>query len=211
MAIFLTEYQKVYEALKSAIISGEFSPGQRLPQRKLAERFDATTITVREAHLPCPHHPLTGGHAVEDFDPALPAQAGDHLPHSCRAVLDLEDEVSSPGRNQSLLRDRRVVFSLGVVYGTPAEQVERIPGMIREAIEEQDRTRFDRSNFQKYGDFSLVFESVYYLASPDYNVYMDTQERINLHILRRFREEGIEFAYPTRTVIVEGAAAAAED
>jgi small-conductance mechanosensitive channel len=33
---------------------------------------------------------------------------------------------------------------------------------------------------------------------------MDTQQAINLEICRRFSEEGIEFAYPTRTVYVRG-------
>ena len=49
MPDYRTEYQKVYEALRSAIMEGEYAPGERLPQRKLAERYETTTITVREA------------------------------------------------------------------------------------------------------------------------------------------------------------------
>jgi len=49
MASFRTEYQKVSDALRDAILRGDFSPGERLPQRKLAEQFGTTTITVREA------------------------------------------------------------------------------------------------------------------------------------------------------------------
>jgi DNA-binding GntR family transcriptional regulator len=49
MPDYRTEYQKVYEALRSAIMEGEYTPGERLPQRKLAERYETTTITVREA------------------------------------------------------------------------------------------------------------------------------------------------------------------
>ncbi len=48
MEILQTEYQKIYEAVRNAIISGEYSPGEKLPQRKLAERFNGTTITIRE-------------------------------------------------------------------------------------------------------------------------------------------------------------------
>jgi small-conductance mechanosensitive channel len=32
---------------------------------------------------------------------------------------------------------------------------------------------------------------------------MDVQEAINLEIFRRFQEEGIEFAYPTRTLYLQ--------
>lgn len=49
MADFRTESQKIADTLREAIISGEFKPGERLPQRKIAERFEATTIVVREA------------------------------------------------------------------------------------------------------------------------------------------------------------------
>ncbi len=49
MPEYKTESQKAYEAIKEAILSGNFGPGDRLPQRRLAEQFGATTITVREA------------------------------------------------------------------------------------------------------------------------------------------------------------------
>jgi small-conductance mechanosensitive channel len=35
---------------------------------------------------------------------------------------------------------------------------------------------------------------------------MDVQQSINLGIFRRFQNEGIEFAYPTQTIFVEGGA-----
>jgi small-conductance mechanosensitive channel len=72
--------------------------------------------------------------------------------------------------------------------------------MLQEAVEAQDQVRFDRAHFKEFGDFSLNFEIVYYVLSADYNIYMDIQQAMNLHIFRRFEEEGIEFAYPTRTL-----------
>ena len=44
-----TESQKVFELLREAILSGRFKPGDKLPQRGLAEEFESTTITVRDA------------------------------------------------------------------------------------------------------------------------------------------------------------------
>jgi small-conductance mechanosensitive channel len=100
--------------------------------------------------------------------------------------------------------ERRVVFKLGVTYQTPREKLEMIPGIIREAVESlgEETVRFDRSHFQSYGDFSLTFETVYYVLAPDYNLYMDCQEDINLKIHKRFEAEGIEFAYPTQTLFL---------
>ena len=47
-----------------------------------------------------------------------------------------------------------------------------------------------------------MFETVYYVLSPDYNTYMDIQQAINLQIFEKFGETGIEFAYPTQTLYV---------
>ena len=44
-----TDYEKTSERIREAIVSGEYAPGERLPQRKLAERYGVTPITVREA------------------------------------------------------------------------------------------------------------------------------------------------------------------
>jgi DNA-binding GntR family transcriptional regulator len=49
VADFRTEYQRVYEAIRDAIVDGEYKPGERLPQRQLATKYNSTVITVREA------------------------------------------------------------------------------------------------------------------------------------------------------------------
>jgi small-conductance mechanosensitive channel len=54
-----------------------------------------------------------------------------------------------------------------------------------------------------YGDYALVFEVVYYLLSPNYNVHMDAQQEVFFRIHEAFEEREIEFAYPTQTLIVE--------
>ena len=115
-------------------------------------------------------------------------------------VFSNSDLLGSRIRNYRRMSERRVVFEIGVTYDTPTSRVQAIPGIVREAIEEQPQTRFDRSHFRAYGPSSLDFETVYYVLSPDYNAYMDIQQAINLTLLDRFRAEGIDFAYPTQTV-----------
>ncbi len=112
------------------------------------------------------------------------------------------DLLKSRIRNYKRMYERRVVFAFGVIYQTSAEKLERIPVMVRDIIEAQQEVRFDRAHFQKYGDSSLDFEVVYYVKGPDYNLYMDIQQAINLALFRQFAVENIEFAYPTRTVFM---------
>ncbi len=117
-------------------------------------------------------------------------------------VFSNADLVNSRIRNYKRMQERRVVFSFGVIYQTPADKLEHIPAMVKEIIESVDQARFDRTHFKQFGDSSLDFECVYYVLSRDYNLYMDIQQKINLELFTRFEKEGIEFAYPTRTLYI---------
>jgi small-conductance mechanosensitive channel len=118
-------------------------------------------------------------------------------------VFSNADLLNSRIRNYKRMMERRVVFNLGVIYQTPSEKLARIPEIIHDIINAQDQARFDRAHFNEFGASSLNYEIVYYVRSPDYNIYMDIQQQINLEIFRRFEDEGIEFAYPTQTLFLE--------
>jgi small-conductance mechanosensitive channel len=117
-------------------------------------------------------------------------------------IFSNSDLLKSRIRNYGRMFERRVVFNIGVTYDTPREKLRRIPEIIRGAIEAEDDTRFDRSHFMKYGDYALQFETVYYVLSPDYNLYMDRQQAIYFAIHEAFEQEQINFAYPTQTLFV---------
>jgi small-conductance mechanosensitive channel len=120
-------------------------------------------------------------------------------------VIANNDLLGSRIRNFKRMYERRVVFTFGVVYETPADELEAIPPLVRDIVQKQTRTRFDRAHFQKFGDYALIFEVVYYVASPDYNLYMDIQQAINLAIYRSLEERGIALAYPTQRLYVHQA------
>ena len=118
-------------------------------------------------------------------------------------VFSNSDLLNSRIRNFGRMYERRVVFEIGVTYQTPHDDLIRIPQILREAVESEQNTRFDRSHFKKYGDFALIFETVYYVVSSDYALFMDIQQAINLRIHARFEQQGIVFAYPTQTLFIE--------
>jgi len=115
-------------------------------------------------------------------------------------VFSNNDLLQSRIRNYKRMFERRILFSFGVIYQTPADKLAAIPNMVREIIDSLEDVRFDRAHFKEFGNFSLNFEVVYYVLKPDYNIYMEKQQAINLELYRRFSEEGIEFAYPTQTL-----------
>lgn len=119
-------------------------------------------------------------------------------------ILSNTELLNSRIRNYGRMYERRVPVEIGVTYQTPREKLEKIPAIIRAAVEKQDKTRFDRAHFKAYGAFSLNFEYVYYVTAADFTLYMDVQQAINFDIHAAFEREGIDFAYPTQTLFVEG-------
>lgn len=115
-------------------------------------------------------------------------------------IMSNTDLTSSRVRNYKRMAERRVVFKFGVVYQTAVEQLKGIPETVRKIIEGIPQTRFDRAHFLSFAESSLDFEIVYYVLSPDYNLYMDIQQKINLSLKEIFEKSSIEFAYPTQTV-----------
>ncbi|MCK5793234.1 MAG: mechanosensitive ion channel family protein [Anaerolineales bacterium] len=118
-------------------------------------------------------------------------------------IFSNTDLLNSRIRNYKRLEKRRISFNIGVIYGTSVELLKKIPEMIENIISPLEHAEFDRTHFKTLGDFSLNFSVVYHVLDPDYSVYLDIQQTINLEIYQQFEKEGIEFAYPTQTVIVE--------
>jgi small-conductance mechanosensitive channel len=115
-------------------------------------------------------------------------------------VFSNADLLDSRIRNYGRMDERRASFSLGVANETPYAKLVEIPAIVQEIVEAQPYARFGRAHLKEFGDFALNHEIVYYLLTSDYTVFMDTQQAINLEILRRFAEEEIELPYPTQTV-----------
>ncbi|MGH6921822.1 MAG: mechanosensitive ion channel family protein, partial [Geminicoccaceae bacterium] len=115
-------------------------------------------------------------------------------------VVSNADLLASRIHNHRRMAQRRVAFTIGVTYQTPADKVEKLPGMLRAIVEAQQLVRFDSAYFARYGDFALIYEVVYWVLSPDHGLYMDIQQRINLAIYRQLQDEGVAFAYPTQTI-----------
>ena len=118
-------------------------------------------------------------------------------------IMSNNDLLKSRIRNYKRMQERRVLFHLDVTYDTAPEKVERIPAIVREVIESQQPTRFDRCHFLSWMDSSLRIETVYWVLDPDFTRYAGIQHAINIELLRRFAVERIDFAFPSRTIHVQ--------
>ncbi len=93
---------------------------------------------------------------------------------------------------------RRLKLMLGITYQTRPEQAEAIPDMLRQVVEAEG-TSFVRCGFTGFGDSALNFELEFDVYSGDWDEVYAARHRVGLAILRRFREAGVDFAYPTQT------------
>lgn len=120
-------------------------------------------------------------------------------------VMSNTDLTKSTIRNYKRLEKRRALFNLQVVYSTDKAVLREIPTIIREIINAQEMTTFDRAHLSSLGASSINFEVVYIVESSEFGKFMDTQQAVLLRIMETFEARGIEFAYPTQTVFLNNA------
>ena len=117
------------------------------------------------------------------------------------------DILKSRIGNQTRMETRRAAFTFRLRYGASADQLAAIPGLVKDIVLAQEQTAtFERAHLAALGEWSLNFEVVYWIKSPDYVVYMDTQQAIYLGLVRALAERGIEFACPVRMIVHDTAA-----
>ncbi|QTD55257.1 mechanosensitive ion channel family protein [Parasphingorhabdus cellanae] len=100
--------------------------------------------------------------------------------------------------NLTRLARRRTRFGIGVIYQTKPDEARRIPGLLKDIVEQHDAV-FIRSGFVGFGDSSINFEVDFDIMSSEYEPVYEGRHAIGLAILQKFNEEGLEFAYPTQT------------
>ncbi len=111
--------------------------------------------------------------------------------------------LNSQIQNMRRMNERRATFSLGLTYDTNPAQLAKIPNILKEIISAQPGLRFERADFRSFGDSALVFEVIYWTESRDISAHRERQHEINVEIFRRFKQEGLSFAYPTQTLYLK--------
>lgn len=115
-------------------------------------------------------------------------------------IFSNADLTSSRISNYKTMKQRRVLFTIGVTYDTAYDKLKEIPELIKSIVSNVPDTTFGRTHFFSYGAYSLNFEIAYYILNGDYDKYMDINQEINFRIKEAFDKRGIEFAFPTQTL-----------
>jgi len=99
---------------------------------------------------------------------------------------------------------RRVVMRLGLVYDTSTAKLEKSKKIIKDILKNTKKvTDTQYITFDKFNDYSLDIEIIYYVEEMDYGKYLSIKDKINFEIKKQFEKERINFAYPTQTIITK--------
>jgi MscS family membrane protein len=101
------------------------------------------------------------------------------------------------------------VANLALACDTPPEKVERALAIIKEELNRtKDRMHPDMPPRVYFSDFTAAALNIqvtyWFMPASDYWAFMNFDQAFNLSVLRRFNEEGIEFAFPARTPYLAG-------
>jgi small-conductance mechanosensitive channel len=98
-----------------------------------------------------------------------------------------------------LRRRRRIVQPFALVYQTPPELCARVPDIVRGIVETFKNCALVRCGMIGFGPSSLDFELQFDVMSEDYEIVFQTRAKVLVAILAAFKEQGVQFAYPTQT------------
>ena len=109
-------------------------------------------------------------------------------------------------KNWSRMPKRRIKMTLGLSYDTSASQMKEALKEIEKILEEDEGVDQDYKlvQFTDYGASSLDVFLYYFSKSTVWKEYLDTRERVNLKIMDKIENMGLEFAFPTQTLHLKG-------
>lgn len=96
---------------------------------------------------------------------------------------------------------RRILETIGVTYDTSNEKLKRAIEVIEEILNQNSDIYGDYVVFlDTLADSSINIKINAYVKTNNYVKYLKIKEIVLLEVIKRFREENIDFAFPSRTL-----------
>lgn len=107
--------------------------------------------------------------------------------------------------NYARLTRKLVEFNIGLLYSTSNDVIIKCEKEIRDYLEKNELVDNEtvRVFFSEYADSSITLQVRCYIDTTDVNIYNCFTEQLNLEIKRIIEKNKTDFAYPTRSIIIE--------
>lgn len=102
-------------------------------------------------------------------------------------------------------RYRVIRTTIGVTYDTPPEKLEEFVRRLREMVAAHEHTWKDKLliHLNDFGASSLNIQFYIYVQAPTFQDELDYREDILLNVIRIASDMGVDFAFPTQTLIID--------
>jgi MscS family membrane protein len=119
------------------------------------------------------------------------------IPNEKMAAMDIENVE----RRQYIRRKTQ----LRIAMGTPREKIQEALSIVKAILKDHEGMPAEqppRVYLQEFNPDSLSIIVFYWYEPPDYWAFCELGERVNLEIVRRFAEAGVELAPPTTKTLL---------
>jgi len=118
--------------------------------------------------------------------------------------LIVNTSVENIGRRPFIRRTSNITITYDSGHTKAKKAVEIIKEILAGVPEVNiDPNRPPRVYFSDFNDWSLNIYMSYWVKPPDYWLFQEVNERVNLEMMKRFEGEQIEFAFPSQTLYVK--------
>ena len=95
----------------------------------------------------------------------------------------------------------KITLNLGLTYDTSEVEMQKGVDILKQIVADHSEILEPDCavGFKDFGDFSLGILFLYYIK-PDAH-WLDSQNTISKEVLKRFNEAGLDFAFPTQTLL----------
>ena len=95
----------------------------------------------------------------------------------------------------------KITLNLGLTYDTSEEDMQKGVDILREIVADNSEILEEDCavGFKDFGDFSLGILFLYYIKPEAH--WLDSQNVISKEVLKRFNAAGLDFAFPTQTLL----------
>ena len=106
--------------------------------------------------------------------------------------------------NISAAKKRRINEVFTLTYDTPDDKLERAIHILEEILQEDNDIHNDYLVFaDTLADSYINIRCIAYAKTGSYNEYKKIESRLLLEAVKRFRAEGLNFAFPSTSVYIE--------
>ncbi len=107
--------------------------------------------------------------------------------------------------NYSQIKKRRMVETVGITYGTSNEKIDKAIEIIKSVIRDNNEvvTNDNLIFLEKLNSSSIDIHMEAYINYGDLANFRRVRQDVIKEVVRQFRQEGIDFAFPSQSIYIE--------